>query len=86
MMVCEPHVAAAEVAFSLLRLSAAYSQRAESFLSGSNANFLEAQYLDWAKTKGAIDPSWDGFYDSLTGPTLKIEELEDEFSPTTVSK
>ncbi|KAI8435368.1 hypothetical protein MSG28_003687 [Choristoneura fumiferana] len=68
----------------LLRLSAAYSQRAESFLSGSNANFLEAQYLDWAKTKGAIDPSWDGFYDSLTGPTLKIEELEDEFSPTTV--
>ncbi|KAL0893530.1 hypothetical protein ABMA27_013726 [Loxostege sticticalis] len=60
------------------------SSKAESFLSGTNANFLEAQYLDWAKAKGAIDNSWDNFYDSLNGPALKIEEFEDEFSPKTV--
>ncbi|CAH2074715.1 unnamed protein product, partial [Iphiclides podalirius] len=30
------------------------SSKAESFLCGSNANFLEAQYVDWTK-KGAVD-------------------------------
>ncbi|KAH9634827.1 hypothetical protein HF086_012241 [Spodoptera exigua] len=28
--------------------------------------------------------SWDGFYNSLCGPALKIEEVQDEFSPQTV--
>ncbi|XP_063531460.1 2-oxoglutarate dehydrogenase complex component E1-like [Cydia strobilella] len=65
--------------------NAKYSQNAESFLSGSNANFLEAQYLDWSKTKGSIDSSWDNFYNSVSGPQLKIEEFENDFSPTTVS-
>ncbi|KAJ8725375.1 hypothetical protein PYW08_003558 [Mythimna loreyi] len=60
------------------------SSTAESFLSGANANFLEAQYLAWAKSKGSIDSSWDEFYDSVCGPALKIEEVEDDFSPKTV--
>ncbi|CAG5011401.1 unnamed protein product [Parnassius apollo] len=63
-------------------ISRVSSSKAESFLSGSNANFLEAQYVDWAK-KQPLDSSWDCFYESLNGPTLKIEELEDEFSPKT---
>ncbi|XP_028038162.1 2-oxoglutarate dehydrogenase, mitochondrial-like [Bombyx mandarina] len=58
-----------------------YSSRAESFLTGSNVNYLEAQYLDWAKTKGSIDSSWDNFYDSLSGPALQIEDIQDEFKP-----
>ncbi|KAJ8722988.1 hypothetical protein PYW07_004168 [Mythimna separata] len=62
------------------------SSKAESFLSGANANFLEAQYLAWAKSKGSIDSSWDEFYDSICGPALKIEEVEDEFSPRTVTE
>ncbi|XP_052756857.1 2-oxoglutarate dehydrogenase complex component E1-like isoform X1 [Galleria mellonella] len=66
------------------RLQSKYSSNADSFLSGANANFLEAQYLDWAKTKGAIDSTWDEFYDSINGPTLKIEEFENEFSPTSI--
>ncbi|XP_064071460.1 2-oxoglutarate dehydrogenase complex component E1-like [Vanessa tameamea] len=61
------------------------SCKAETFLSGTNANFLEAQYLDWAKSRGSIDSTWDGFYESVSGPTLKIEEFEDEFSPKTVN-
>ncbi|KAL4706329.1 hypothetical protein ACJJTC_004938 [Scirpophaga incertulas] len=60
------------------------STKGESFLSGANANFLEAQYLDWSKSKGAVDNSWDNFYNSLNGATLQIEEFEDEFSPKTV--
>ncbi|KAJ8722985.1 hypothetical protein PYW07_004165 [Mythimna separata] len=60
------------------------SSTAESFLCGANANYLEAQYLDWAKSKGSVDSSWDGFYDSVCGPALKIEEMQDEFSPKTV--
>ncbi|XP_072944236.1 2-oxoglutarate dehydrogenase complex component E1-like [Epargyreus clarus] len=62
------------------------SSKAESFLSGTNANFLEAQYLDWAKTKDKVDSSWDGLYESINGPVLQIEEFEDEFSPTTVKQ
>ncbi|XP_046963565.1 2-oxoglutarate dehydrogenase, mitochondrial-like [Vanessa cardui] len=61
------------------------SCKAETFLSGTNANFLEAQYLDWSKSRGSIDSTWDGFYESVSGPTLKIEEFEDEFSPKTVN-
>ncbi|CAH0604432.1 unnamed protein product [Chrysodeixis includens] len=68
----------------MLRLSDGYSSGAESFLCGANANFLEAQYLDWSKSRGSIDSSWDGFYDSVCGPALKIEEMQDEFSPSTV--
>ncbi|XP_049867197.1 2-oxoglutarate dehydrogenase complex component E1-like [Pectinophora gossypiella] len=60
-----------------------YSSQAESFLNGSNANFLENQYKDWAGKKGAVDSSWDGFYDSLCGPALSIDEVQDEFSPNT---
>ncbi|XP_049695010.1 2-oxoglutarate dehydrogenase complex component E1 [Helicoverpa armigera] len=62
------------------------SSNAESFLCGANANFLEAQYLEWSKSRGsgAIDSKWDGFYDSVCGPALKIEEMQDDFSPTTV--
>ncbi|CAB3252034.1 unnamed protein product [Arctia plantaginis] len=59
---------------------ACYSTK-ESFLSGTNANFLENQYLDWAQSKGSIDSSWDSFYDSLCGNALKIEDVEDEFAP-----
>ncbi|RVE54954.1 hypothetical protein evm_000321 [Chilo suppressalis] len=70
---------------SIVGHHASVSSKAESFLTGTNANFLEAQYLDWAKAKGNIDNSWDNFYDSLTcGPALKIEEFQDEFSPKTV--
>ncbi|CAH0729240.1 unnamed protein product, partial [Brenthis ino] len=60
------------------------SSKAEAFLSGTNANFLEAQYLDWSKSKGTVDSTWDGFYESVSGPMLKIEEFEDEFSPRSV--
>ncbi|XP_030023535.2 2-oxoglutarate dehydrogenase, mitochondrial [Manduca sexta] len=67
-----------------LKLRLDYSSSAESFLSGTNANFLEAQYLDWAKAKGSIDSSWDGLYDSLgTATELQIDAF-DEFNPTTV--
>ncbi|XP_053625470.1 2-oxoglutarate dehydrogenase, mitochondrial-like [Plodia interpunctella] len=69
---------------SMLKLQSSLSSRAESFLTGDSANFLEAQYLDWAKSKGAIDSSWDGFYDSVAGPALKIEDFQDDFSPSTV--
>ncbi|XP_013182328.1 PREDICTED: 2-oxoglutarate dehydrogenase, mitochondrial-like [Papilio xuthus] len=56
------------------------SSRAESFLSGCNANFLEAQYVDWVK-KNPVDSSWDCFYESLNANELKIEDIEDEFTP-----
>ncbi|CAH1646327.1 unnamed protein product [Spodoptera littoralis] len=68
----------------LIQIKLNASTNAESFLCGANANFLEAQYLDWAKSKGSVDSSWDGFYDSLCGPALKIEEMQDDFSPKTV--
>ncbi|XP_037973779.1 2-oxoglutarate dehydrogenase complex component E1 isoform X2 [Plutella xylostella] len=64
-----------------------YSSRAEAFLNGTNANFLEAQYLDWAKSRGPIDSSWDKFYESIGGATsLRIEEYEDEYSPKAAPK
>ncbi|VVC99435.1 unnamed protein product [Leptidea sinapis] len=59
--------------------------KAETFLSGTNANFLENQYLDWAKSKGSVDSSWDCLYGSMDGQQLIVEDFEDEFSPTTVS-
>lgn len=62
-----------------------WSSRAESFLNGCNANFLEAQYLEWANSKGLIDSSWDNFYGSVSGPTLNIEDFENEFSPREAS-
>ncbi|XP_013141305.1 PREDICTED: 2-oxoglutarate dehydrogenase, mitochondrial-like [Papilio polytes] len=60
------------------------SSRSESFLSGCNANFLEAQYVDWVK-KNPVDSSWDCFYESLSANELKIEDIEDEFTPKTKS-
>ncbi|XP_034829933.1 2-oxoglutarate dehydrogenase complex component E1-like [Maniola hyperantus] len=55
--------------------------KAETFLSGTNTNYLEAQYLDWKNSKGPVNQSWDGLYESVSGPALKIEDFEDEFSP-----
>ncbi|OWR47555.1 2-oxoglutarate dehydrogenase [Danaus plexippus plexippus] len=70
----------------LMLLGRVVSSKAETFLSGTNANYLEAQYLNWSKSRGSVDPSWDRFYESVSGPTLKIEEFEDEFSPKTIGQ
>ncbi|XP_045515713.1 2-oxoglutarate dehydrogenase, mitochondrial-like [Pieris brassicae] len=55
--------------------------KSETFLNGANASFLENQYLEWSKSKGSIDSSWDGLYESLNSSKLQIDEFQDDFSP-----